>query len=608
MAFNGNGIFNRLYSFVNDSLAGINILSSRMDNELNGIATGLSNTLTRDGQSPPTNNIPMGGFRLTDLATPTSAGDAVRKDYADGVVNYTQSGSGAVQRKLQAKVQEFVSVMDYGAKGDGVTDDAPAWQAAVNASKYVYAPPAQYKFASTINIPDGRLIKGAGKSAWEPYNNGGPFPSNSKSEIIVNGIQAINASGSNNVRICSLSIKSSGGTQSNWATPAGFQSGSIGVDITGSSQFEMDDVSFFGLETGVIANKSSTAATQMPRISNWSASDCDAVFRFGSPSSSSYTVRDCRIADCVIALHCNKIIEAHYCDGLRIEHCRFFQCKTKPVYIRSTPFVEINGLTTFETGDNAVTLDTCTYCTLSGIIIARAGGYNTTTPYPSFTAIVIPNCTDVSISGLIIQPTGKAIEISGSSNISFSGTVGTPYWTSGSPVNSSGVVNITTSVGVSINASFGGTNQWVNVYADAYSSRTLSGSFSGDSATGSVRAVKLQQCGGYINKISADTLIGVSGDVIIDTIRYFIPAGKTLRSRSVETTSPTVVLRVGSVFWLGVTAEPGGGNISIEDKVLYDNTSGPDGWYSVQIRLYNPSGSPVTVPAGHETRISMVTV
>lgn len=145
MAFNGNGVFNRLYSFVNDALAGINILSSRMDNELNGIATGLSNAMTRDGQSPPTQNIPMGGFQLKGLATPTDAADAVRKDYVDAV----STGLEAVTKKLGNTV--YVTDPPYNAVGDGVTDDSAAIQAAVDANK-----------GGTIILPPGKKFLGAG--------------------------------------------------------------------------------------------------------------------------------------------------------------------------------------------------------------------------------------------------------------------------------------------------------------------------------------------------------------------------------------------------------------------------------------------------------------
>lgn len=76
MAFNGVGVFLRLYSWVNDAASNIKIRADRMDNEMNGMAVGLSTCITKDGQTTVTANLPMAGFRHT------SAGDAVNKqDY-----------------------------------------------------------------------------------------------------------------------------------------------------------------------------------------------------------------------------------------------------------------------------------------------------------------------------------------------------------------------------------------------------------------------------------------------------------------------------------------------------------------------------------------------
>jgi len=68
MPFNGNGVFNRLYSWVQDAVNAIPITASRMDPDSNDIAAGLTNCVTRDGQSPAMANLPMGGFRHINVA------------------------------------------------------------------------------------------------------------------------------------------------------------------------------------------------------------------------------------------------------------------------------------------------------------------------------------------------------------------------------------------------------------------------------------------------------------------------------------------------------------------------------------------------------------
>lgn len=66
--FNGSGTFSRLFNWLNDFNNGINIDPTRMDSDTTDIANGLSDCVTRDGQSPATANLPMGGFKHTGVA------------------------------------------------------------------------------------------------------------------------------------------------------------------------------------------------------------------------------------------------------------------------------------------------------------------------------------------------------------------------------------------------------------------------------------------------------------------------------------------------------------------------------------------------------------
>lgn len=75
MPFSGVGTWLRNYSWATDKANGILVRADRSDTELNDIAAGLSNCMTRDGQSPPTAAIPMGGQKLTGLANGSAPQD-----------------------------------------------------------------------------------------------------------------------------------------------------------------------------------------------------------------------------------------------------------------------------------------------------------------------------------------------------------------------------------------------------------------------------------------------------------------------------------------------------------------------------------------------------
>lgn len=83
------------------------------------------------------------------------------------LVGFIQSGTGAVSTTVQAKLRESVSVKDYGAVGDGVTDDTVAIQKAVThinslGGGTVYLPQGDYKITAPITIYNNTRFIGAG--------------------------------------------------------------------------------------------------------------------------------------------------------------------------------------------------------------------------------------------------------------------------------------------------------------------------------------------------------------------------------------------------------------------------------------------------------------
>jgi hypothetical protein len=65
----------------------------------------------------------------------------------------------------QLKLSGIVDVRAFGAKGDGTTDDAAAFTAALAASRHVLVPAGTYRLASTVTLPENTVLQGAGRRA-----------------------------------------------------------------------------------------------------------------------------------------------------------------------------------------------------------------------------------------------------------------------------------------------------------------------------------------------------------------------------------------------------------------------------------------------------------
>lgn len=96
MAFNGAGVFVRLYSWVADAAAGILIRADRMDNEMNGFATGLSTCITKNGQTTITADLPMATFKHLNVGNAILRNQYIAFGQAqDGVQNWAVAGGTA---------------------------------------------------------------------------------------------------------------------------------------------------------------------------------------------------------------------------------------------------------------------------------------------------------------------------------------------------------------------------------------------------------------------------------------------------------------------------------------------------------------------------------
>jgi hypothetical protein len=87
---------------------------------------------------------------ITAISTSTTATTANN-------ISYTQGGTGSTTTNVQAKLQQTVSVKDFGAVGDGTTNDSTAIQAAINYMSSIGG--------GTVHLPAARYYVGTGSPA-----------------------------------------------------------------------------------------------------------------------------------------------------------------------------------------------------------------------------------------------------------------------------------------------------------------------------------------------------------------------------------------------------------------------------------------------------------
>jgi hypothetical protein len=85
-------------------------------------------------------------------------------------VQYDPAGTGAVSTTVQAKLRQTVSVQDFGAAGNGSTDDTAAFQLAFNAltsGGELVIPNGTYKLTSTITVSNANVsVSCSGTLTW----------------------------------------------------------------------------------------------------------------------------------------------------------------------------------------------------------------------------------------------------------------------------------------------------------------------------------------------------------------------------------------------------------------------------------------------------------
>ncbi len=95
-----------------------------------------------------------GGGTLTSVSGTAPITSSGGNTPAIGISAATTSAAGSMSASDKSKLNDFVSVKDYGAVGDGSTNDATAFANALATEKAIHVPAGTYVIGSTLDIDD----------------------------------------------------------------------------------------------------------------------------------------------------------------------------------------------------------------------------------------------------------------------------------------------------------------------------------------------------------------------------------------------------------------------------------------------------------------------
>ena len=228
-------------------------------------------------------------YTVDNLNGPDAATLAVlAASSGSSLIGYINSGSGATARTVQARLRDMISVKDFGAVGDGTTNDVTAIQAAITAAATrpssgsiaglggisgatVYFPSGVYRINSGITIPDGVKLLGSGERATviNYYGSGSAVANPTPGTRI------------GKIGIMEMTIANKG-------------SGTIGLDLNSVSYSEFTSLWIDSFTTAVKISSPTSGWSVYNRFYNVTANTCTTGYWLTGTSSNAHTFYSCR--------------------------------------------------------------------------------------------------------------------------------------------------------------------------------------------------------------------------------------------------------------------------------------------------------------------------
>ena len=184
-------------------------------------------------------NSTTGATELSSF-TQTQLASAVAAAYAAGstadAVTFLQAGTGAVARSVQAKLREYVSVLDFDADPTGVADSSAAFQAAYDTGKAVWIPAGTYLLNTGIDCTT---------SSSSTFTPGPRFIGEGMSLVTIN--TSVNGPAFNVTTDTTLKFQLGGEFSGFKLQKTGSPAASIGIQLRRAYNFLIEDVWIYGM-------------------------------------------------------------------------------------------------------------------------------------------------------------------------------------------------------------------------------------------------------------------------------------------------------------------------------------------------------------------------
>ncbi len=257
------------------------------------------------------------GVMASDLSDTSGANGSA-------MIQNKQSGTGAGARSLRSIINDIINVRDFGAKGDGVTDDTTAIQNAINEAQTrygaeVYFPPRDigqwYRTTGSLTVTKPIKIRGAGPHPAQIIADAGSVASGAY-------LLDINCAAVDNIEhmtIEGITVRSADGVPN-------------GIRIKNASYVSLVDVRAYNVANGVDIEGTRCFSNDFDGLVCYGLTGTSVRFLSGFSGGGQWTFRACTF----VGAYGLTVDSTASIDGMTFDGCNWEGCTTRAMKVQGT--------------------------------------------------------------------------------------------------------------------------------------------------------------------------------------------------------------------------------------------------------------------------------